>query len=79
MGDVILTENIIMHSVIFFILKSEYLITELRAVRGSFQLNPNKPEPLETIVTTNLNVELKLSCQILDTKSIHYKIRMKRE
>ena len=51
-----------MHSVIFFILKSEYLITELTAVRGSFQLNPNKQGPLETIVTTNLNVELKLSC-----------------
>ena len=65
-----------MHSVISFILKSEYLIT---AVRGSFQINPNKPGPLETIVTTNLNVELKLSCQILDTKSIHYKIRMKTE
>ena len=79
MGDVILTENIITHSVIFFILKSEYLITELTAVRGSFQLNPNKHGPLETIVTTNLNVELKLSCQILDTKSIHYKIRMKTE
>ena len=35
--------------------------------------------PLENIVATNLNVELKLSCQILDTKSIHYKIIMKTE
>ena len=36
MGDVILTENIIMHSIIFFIFRSDYLITEFTAVRGSF-------------------------------------------
>ena len=58
MGDVILTENIIMHSDIFFISRSDYLITKFKAVCGSFEFNLNKPGALETTVITNLNVEL---------------------